>query len=352
MKTRNFQLLLVTLLVLTGLSGYGQILSPERIKNRVKNRAKERTAQEVDNRVDRGVDKVLDGLFGTVDKGAKAATDAVKDSSSSEPDKKTQPNEEVSQEDAMGMLNGLLGGLGGGVEPQSSYTFDASYVMKMNSNTNEGPQNFEVKYRFTDSGEYFGSEIINMGTQAPQGMKGQFMVYDMANSTMFTFMEMNGQKQMMSIGMQNLEGQAEAIIDKDMSETTYTKTGQTKNIAGYTCDGYLMKQNGKSSLVWISQSRVPVVSAYYTSMNKAMKANKNGLQFDYSSNPEILKMMKEGKALLGMEFEEDGSKTEMEVIEIKGRDNFSFNTSGYSNMMDFNKIMQDAQKQQQEQNDN
>ncbi|KPM47548.1 DUF4412 domain-containing protein [Jiulongibacter sediminis] len=351
MNIRNFKSLLFSLLFLVGLSGYSQILSPDRIRNRIKERAKERTAQEVDNRVDRGVDKVLDGLFGTVDKGAKAATDAVKESASSDSNKE-ESNQEMSQEDAMGMLGGLLGGIGGGAEPQGSYDFDASYVMKMTSTSKDGPQNFEVKYRFTDGGEYFGSEILNMSTQAPQSMKGQFMIYDMANSTMFTFMEMNGQKQMMSIGMSNLEGHAEAKIDENIAETTYTKTGQTKSIAGYTCDGYMMKQDGKEYLVWISRGRVPVVSSYYTSMNKAMNSNKNGLQFDYSSNPEILKMMKEGRALLGMTMEEDGMKTEMEVVDIKSSDSFTFNTAGYGNMMDFNKIMQDAQKQQQEQNDN
>lgn len=347
----NLRSLLTVTLIFIGLTGYSQILSPDRIKNRIKDRAKEKTAREVDNRVDRGVDKVLDGLFGTVDKGAKAATDAVKDSASSESNKE-ESNQEMTEKDAMGMLGGLLSGIGGGAEPQGNYVFDASYVMKMKTTSKDGPQNFEIKYRFTGGGDYFGSELLNMSAEVPQGMNGQFMVYDLANSTMFTFMEMNGQKQMMSIAMKNLEEKTEAQTNKNMAETTYSKTNQTKSIAGYTCDGFLMKQDGEEFLVWISRGRVPVVSSYYTSMNKAMNSNKSGLQFDYNANPELLKMMKEGRAILGMNMEENGTKTEMEVIDIKSNDPYTFNTAGYGNMMDINKIMQDAQKQQQNENDN
>ncbi|MGR3810181.1 DUF4412 domain-containing protein [Jiulongibacter sp. NS-SX5] len=351
MKSLNKRISLIFAALVITASANAQIFSPERIKNRIKDRAKDRTAQEVDNRVDRGVDKVLDGLFGTVDKGAKAATDAVKEgaSSSKESDGTETSNEEMSQEDAMGMLSGLLGGMGGGAEPAGSYDFESSYTMKLITKEGNEENEFLVKYHFTDNGEYFGSEILSMGKDAPKGMDGQFMVYDLANSTMFTFMNMNGQKNMMSIGMKNLEDSAEGKINSDISETTYTNTGKTKVIAGYTCEGLLMEQDGEKYLAWISKGRVPVVSAYYKSMSKANSAGKAGLKFDYGSNQQMLNMMKEGRALLGMDYLDEKEGTSMEVIEVKASDDFTFNTSGYSNMMDFNKIMQEAQQQQTEQ---
>ena len=327
---------------------FGQILSPERIKNRVKQRAEDRAASEVDNRVDRGVDKVLDGLFGTVDKGAKAATDAVKDSGNKEKgeDSATEKSQEPSEEDVMGAFSKIMGGMGQGAAPENSYSFNSSYTMKMTSTEkNKAPQNFTIKYLFTESGDYFGSKVLGMSTEVTEAIQDQFMLFDMEKNTMYTFMNMNGQKNMISMSLSGVEEVAEEKIDASIENTSYTSTGKTKTIAGYPCEGFLMKQDNEEYLVWISKSSVPVISAYYKNFNKALNSSSKSLKFNYASNPQMMKMMQQGRAFMGMEFEDKGTKTEMEVVEIKPRESFSFETTGYSNMMDFNKIMQDAQKQ-------
>lgn len=347
MKARKKNLLIL-LSFLSIASAHAQILSPDRIRNRVKQRAEDRAAQEVDNRVDKGVDKVLDGLFGTVDKGAKAATDAVKDAATDKPEAKPK-TEDASQEDAMAIFGKMMGGMGQGPAPDASYDFSSSYTVKLTTiDGKKDPQTFNLKYHFTKDGDYFGSTMEGLSMEGGEAMKGQFMLYDMEKSTMYTFMDMNGQKNMLSIAMKDVENMAEDKIDENIAKTTYTKTGQTKTIAGYSCEGYKMTQDGKDYLVWISKSAVPVVSTYYKNLSKASIKGQKGIQFNYASNPELMEMMKAGRALLGMEMEDDGVKTEMEVLEIKPNDNFSFQTAGYGNMMDFNKIMRDAQNQSKE----
>jgi hypothetical protein len=113
------------------------------------------------------------------------------------------------------------------------------------------------------------------------------------------------------------------------------------------CDAYLLKQGTDESTVWISRSRVPVVSKYYESFQKMSSSNKSKININYAGNAEMMKFVKEGRALLGTEsVQTNGDKMVMEVTEIKENDSYSFSTAGYENMMDFNKIMQDAQKQQ------
>ncbi|MCR9063725.1 MAG: DUF4412 domain-containing protein [Cytophagales bacterium] len=331
-------------------AGFSQIFSPDRIKDRIKERAAQKTQNEVDNRVDRGVDKVLDGLFGTVDKGAKTATEAVKDAASSDgTSKESKATEAKTEEDVMKLFGGLMGGMGQAEAPDASYKFASSYVMKITSSEKSKDQtDFTIKYHFAKDGEYFGSKIMQSSDpKMNSAVNSQFMVYDLSKNAMYTFMEMNGQKNMMSIAMKNVEDMASEKVDEKIENTSYTKTGQTKTIAGYPCDGYLMKQDGEEYLVWISKSNVPVVASYYKNLNKAMSGNNPGsIKFNYGANPEMMKMVEQGRAFMGMTHtEKNGEKMEMEVVEINASDNYSFNTAGYSNMMDFNKIMQDAQKQ-------
>lgn len=301
-----------------------QIFSPERIKNRVKTRAEERTASEVDGRIDRGVDKVLDGIFGSIDKGAKAGKDAIsKDKSVKKEGDQTSKNEA----DVEGLLFKALNGMGKGAAPADQYAFDASYTMQMTSKTKkEGVQKIQILYRFPKDNSYFGADLK---------MEGQrnFMVYDFAKNTMHTFMDMNGQSMYMSIAMNAVEDSFQEQIDQDVDNTTYRKSGQTKNIAGYTCDGYWMKQDDTEMLAWISRAKVPVVSDYYLNMAKASGNGQSPFKVDYHKNPDMLKLMKNGQALLGMDWEEKDETYQLEVIAIETKDPFSLTTSAYKNML-------------------
>jgi len=135
-------------------------------------------------------------------------------------------------------------------------------------------------------------------------------------------------------------------MDSNVEKSNFTKLSESRTIAGYTCDAYLLKQGTDESKVWISKSRVPVVSTYYESFQKMSSSGKNSIKINYGSNDEMLKFARAGRVMLGMETKnEKGEVMKMEVEDIKENDSYSFSTSGYENMMDFNKIRQDAQKQ-------
>jgi hypothetical protein len=307
------------------LVGNAQILSPDRIRGRIMHRAENRAAQEVDNRVDREVDKVLNGIFGSLDKEAPAA--------------ETKQNRE---EDALSALNKTLSGMSQTTAPNISYDFTSSYTMRMTT-TEKGKtsQPMSLTYFFSSNGNYFGSEIMNAETASEENLQNQFIVFDLDKKAMYTFMDANNQKNMISIGLSGLENLAEETIET----TQYTRTGKTKTIAGYACEGYLTKQDQQEYLVWISKGSVPVMSSHYKNFNKVIGANQKGMLFNYSANADMERMMQQGQVVMGMEYEEKGSKTEMEVVKIKPNESYSFQTGEYNNMLDLNKMMQESKKE-------
>jgi hypothetical protein len=86
------------------------------------------------------------------------------------------------------------------------------------------------------------------------------------------------------------------------------------------------------------------VARYYDAFNKMSVNQKNQAKMAYQANPEMMKMVKEERAMLGMEMTEDGNQIEMEVVKISPNDNYTFSTSGYSSMMDMGALMKQAEE--------
>ncbi|UBM58381.1 DUF4412 domain-containing protein [Marinilongibacter aquaticus] len=346
MKAIFFKTVFCLALLASSSVAYSQIFSVDRLKKRAKDRAEQRAEDNVNNRVDRGVDKVIDGLFGGVDKGAKKTTDAVKDaaSGSGEESKSTNTSDAQSEEQAKKMLGGLLSGIGNAPAPEGSYGFKSSYVMKITAKDKKGESLMRMKYYFTDETNAVGTKILEMSDGKNKGQNPiDFMVMDFDKESMYTFMNNNGSKTMMGISYNQTSNVIEDEANKSMEKTSYTKTGQTKTIAGYKCDGYLINDGKEEMTVWISQGKVPVIASYYKSFAKMAGNNSNSkIKLDYAKNPEIYKMAMEGRALMGMDNVDKNEETHMEVESVEANDSFSFSTSGYSNMMDMNAIMNGA----------
>lgn len=324
------------------ISAQAQILSPDRIKNRIKERAEQKVENKVNEKVDSGVDKVLDGIFGGIEKGVKNAT------SSPEKSENTKAPSSTSEEDASQMLSGLLGSLGGSASPASNYSFSASFDMKIqNQEGTEQALDMTMRYYFNKDGKYMANKILD---SADPNMKAQLsameaVVIDFEQNSVFNFMNMNGQKQMMGISFK--PGTSGELAKDSYEKASYTKTNKTKTIAGYSCTGWEMTSKGETSLVWISNASIPFMNGYYKSFNQMNSAvpNQPTNAMAYLQNDELVKMMQNGQMMLGMEMKDNKSTMIMEVLKISPNDSFSFDTAGYSNMMDINAIMKQAQQQ-------
>ncbi len=344
---KTFPLLLTALFILSSLASQAQIISAKNIKNRLikraGQRAEEKATQKLEDGVDKSVDKVFDSIFGAPSQKSESSPNNTSSSADG-----SNNNSQSSDEAALGMMSKMMSSFGVSEPPNPSYDFSSSYVMNVRSNTKDGDFKMKSKYYFTESGKYMGTTIIEgTSSEMNQSMQGlEAMVMDFDKNSMYTFLNTDGKKVMMGISIKNTLGAAD-MSSNDTQETQITKTGETKTIAGYTADAYLLNQNGDESTIWISRSKVPVVSTYYESFQKMFSAGNSFMSKNSpAANAQMMNFAKEGRVMLAMTSKtEEGDEMNMEVENIKTSDPFTFSTSGYENMMDMNKIMQDAMKE-------
>ncbi|MFT7435457.1 MAG: hypothetical protein ACI8UX_001251 [Psychromonas sp.] len=245
------------------------------------------------------------------------------------------------------MMSKMVSSFGTSEAPNSNYNFTSSYVMNMHSKTKDEDLKMKTKYYFTESGKYMGTKILegnhpqmNSSTDSMEAM-----IMDFEKKSMYTFLTTDGKKVMMGISLNSTLGIAE-VSSSEAMENKLTKTGETKTIAGYATDAFLLTQGEDKSTIWISRSSVPVVSTYYEAFQKMSSSGNSFLSANTSSNAQMMAFAKEGRTMLGMYSKtKDGDEMTMEVENIQASDPFSFSTSGYENMMDINKIMQDTMKE-------
>lgn len=310
-----------------------QILDPRKIAKR---KAEQKTNQKIDQTIDKALDKVFGG-FGKKNKSENG--DQSEDNDSTDNDSQN--------EDASRAMSGLFGklGLGAATPPAASYSFTSSYVMKMKSQGRKKDENYtmEMKYMFDNDGKVMGSKMMNSDNpdlnKSLEMMEG--MIFDWEKGQMYSFMNMNGQKQYMGISIK--DGTVGDVVEDQYKKTTFTKLGKTKTIVGYVCDAYLNDDGKTKSTVWVSQQAIPSVARYYDAFNKMSANQQNQMKMAYQANPEMMKMVKEGRAMLGMEMTDNGTQMEMEVVKISPNDNYTFNAAGYSSAMDINAIMKQAE---------
>ncbi len=327
---------LLVLLILVSAVANAQIIDPRTV-------IKRKTEQRANQKIDESIDKALDKVFNGFEKKAKDKSEKDKATENASSSSDTEQAEDPTT--AMGKLFGSLG-LGGATPPAGSYNFNSSYVMQVKTQGKKSDENMtmEMKYMFNDGGKVMGSKILsadNPDVNSQMGMM-EAIIFDWEKSQMYSFMNMNGQKQYIGISVK--DGAIGDAAEEEYTKTTFTKLGKTKTIAGYVCDAYLSNDGETESTIWVSRDAIPSVARYYDAFNRMSASQKNQMKMAYQANPEMMKMVQQGRAMLGMETLQDGSKMEMEVVKISPNDNFTFSTAGYSSMMDMNAILKQAEQ--------
>ncbi|MFT7070876.1 MAG: hypothetical protein ACI9V1_003647 [Spirosomataceae bacterium] len=113
------------------------------------------------------------------------------------------------EQDPSKVMSGLFGklGLGGSTSPAGSYSFNSLYMMKMKSQGKKKDENYtmEMKYMFNDGGKVMGSKMMS-SANAEMNKSLEMMeaiIFDWEKSQMYSFMNMNGQKQYMDISIKD-----------------------------------------------------------------------------------------------------------------------------------------------------
>ncbi len=221
-----------------------------------------------------------------------------------------------------------------GAKAESAYDFTSSMTYKMTTTTRKGKGSWMTnQYFFSDKGTAMGMKMLEGSESAKSGGGIDFMVIDIGQGRIFTFMESK-----MMIGIALRQDKLHETIEKENSTIQVSKTSETKTIMGHECEGYSVKnENDKTEVImWVSKKKIEPLANLAEQMAKAFMGSGKGAQsnyFAYNAHPELAKIAKEGRGVLGYTTRSDkGDVTEMELIEIEPKIAYTFNTSDYKSM--------------------
>lgn len=198
----------------------------------------------------------------------------------------------------------------------SAQSFEFQHKVQMEismSSKGENKQVMEYLFLFPEKGDYYGAEMSMNGIKAKN-------IFDMGAMTMTTLMDQGGMK----MGMQyDLNKSVEMMsADGDESNTQVKKTGEKKDMLGYTCYQYVITdEDGSYTEVWVTDElKMANVYSGFAALNKSKNA--------IADMPEgfLMQLISWPK---GKEIDE---KLEMKAIAINLNQASSISADGYSIM--------------------
>jgi hypothetical protein len=216
------------------------------------------------------------------------------------------------------MMNAM--GLTGNVEHETEYSFDAYIQMEITTYKKNGNLDDQVVYD-----NYLHKEDADYAMVFKDGNDKSIIIFDTKNSAMLILSESDGEKTGFATtidpeAMADLVEDYEEEEEVDMDSYRPVKTGKTKQILGYSCDEYLVKDVETEVHMWVSEK-----------LGKEMRK-------EWMSNKQTFgAMFTHAYALNGMVLEydvmdKDGGKSVMQVKKIDMNHSHKVNTSGYTIM--------------------
>lgn len=197
---------------------------------------------------------------------------------------------------------------------ESQYKFDAWFQMQITDYKPNGKEDSQEVYNtyINKSNRDYCMEYREPGTNSA-------ILFDSSAFAMIILSDEEGEKTGFAtkVDPETFEDMIGDEIE-DNDEFNPLKTGKTKKILGYTCDEYLVKEEGGEAHMWVSEKLGKEI-------NKEMLNNATvfGSVFQYSR---VVNGM-----VLEYEFlDADGEKTVMEVIDLDLKKTHSFSTEGYN----------------------
>lgn len=196
----------------------------------------------------------------------------------------------------------------------SEYKFDAWFEMKITDYKKNGKVDEEVVYN-----NHINKSNGDYAMMYQDEETTSTILFDSSAFAMIILAEEEGEKTGFATRID--PGTVEGMVEDEMEDSegfNPLKTGKTKKILGYSCDEYLVEEEGQEAHMWISEKLGREIS-------KEMLNNSTvfGSAFQYS------------RAVNGMvleyEFVDDnGERTVMEVVDLDLKKTHTFSTEGYN----------------------
>lgn len=241
-------------------------------KNQAIESTQDRANKEVEKKVDKGVNKFFDNLI-------------KEDTTANE-----KPASEQASDDGQEIPKGLskmLGSIGmnANVKYKESYSFNSEILMTIEMTDADGnklpPSEYSV--RMNDKTNDFGMLTSNKEAETT-------FVFDTENQCTLFLTNSNGQKSGLATSLNTDELKKNSAGTENASENTseadcFKKTGNKKNISGYSCEEYRCEDSEGITSTWITRDLDSKINRIYNSgllANNYGKANEmNGVAIEY-----------------------------------------------------------------------
>jgi hypothetical protein len=257
MKTKSIILSFILIFTLTPYSS-GQVGGYLRSKvNRAvdaaANAADKRADKEIDKKAEEEVNKAADKIQHDIDS-TNAANEKNNQAEKSEGAQRNNQGEKTGNKGDGGFNLGALMG-GGPVTSKYSDSYSFNNRIYMQAEMYDGKDVVKMDYYiyYSDKSPDAGIESKIAGTtdEGDQVALATSFIYDGTNKSFMMLSEMGGTK----IGMISDVPDETTAQAESAPKPVITKTGNSKVIAGYKCDEYLVKENGKKEYnkVWLTK---------------------------------------------------------------------------------------------------
>ncbi|WP_075352316.1 DUF4412 domain-containing protein [Algoriphagus marinus] len=233
-------------------------------------------------------------------------------------------------EDAQGApvnfdMNKILAGIGEEVPTADSYEFTGFVTMELETKDEKGKSMdpITMKSFLGQNSEYTGMEISD--PKNPNTIT--IMIFDMENKASILLMENEETKNSFAYKLDFDDVLDETSVSVEESNFKIEKTGNTKDILGYTCDEYFVKSEDGQGTYWITEDLINGSNSFWSSNSPFASSKMQEKYADHFAN------MPKGN-FMEMDFTStDGSEVMMKVIDIQASQPKTFKMSDYPNMM-------------------
>jgi hypothetical protein len=233
-------------------------------------------------------------------------------------------------EDAQGApvnfdMDKILAGIGEEVPTADSYEFTGFATLELQTKDEKGKSMdpMTMKSYLGQNSEYTGMEVFD--PKNPSTIT--IMIFDMENKASILLMENEETKNSFAYKLDFDDVLDDASVSVEESNFKIEKTGNTKDILGYTCDEYFVKSEDGQGTYWITEELINGSNSFWSSNSPFASSKMQEKYADHFAN------MPKGN-FMEMDFTStDGSEVMMKVIDIQASQPKTFKMSDYPNMM-------------------
>ena len=167
------------------------------------------------------------------------------------------------------------------VELPDSYSFTNQMDVMLTSTNKRGKQEqMPITFHFKPESSQMG---ISMKYNEGKDSGEAFTIFDLDNKAMVVLTNSGQQKMAMSIPIDDktLESYQNENEAADNSKMSFTKTGRTKTILGYSCQEYKFESEESSGTTWVTDELPAYRQNFMNMAAQAQRKNKQALPANY-----------------------------------------------------------------------